>query len=106
MIKVWGQPLGYHKGIVNEATPLSSQSDLVDKVLIELGLPITDSLVKWNYAENDAKSYTYAPVDNDTRQTLMEMERLRDRSFKNQDYEQLKTLTQDLKIVFEVLLIA
>jgi len=24
LIKVWGQPLGYFKGVVNEATPLAS----------------------------------------------------------------------------------
>lgn len=89
MIKVWGQPLGYHKGVVNEATPLVSQPDKVDRVLIEMGLPLSDGLVKWNYAENDTKSYTYAPVDEDTRITLMEMERMKDKAFKQQDYELL-----------------
>lgn len=49
MLKVWGQPLGYHKGIINEATPLHSSSDTLDKVLLEMGLPITDDLVKWNF---------------------------------------------------------
>ena len=83
MIKIWGQPLGYYKGVVNEAIPLQSQSDLVDKVLLEMGLPISNDLVKWNHAENDVTSYTYAPVDDDTRQTLIEMERLRDNAFKN-----------------------
>lgn len=67
MIKIWGQPLGYYKGVVNEATPLQSQHDLVDKVLLEMGLPISNDLVKWNNAENDEKSYTYAPVDDDSR---------------------------------------
>ena len=36
-----------YKGIVNEATQLVSNADLVDSVLIEMGLPITDSLVNW-----------------------------------------------------------
>ena len=45
-LKVWGQPLGYYKGVVNEATSLHSKSDEVDKVLIEMGLPLTDS--NWN----------------------------------------------------------
>jgi hypothetical protein len=102
MIRVWGQPLGYYKGVVNEAMPLQSRADQVDKVLIEMGLPISDSLVKWNHAEKDSQSYTYAPVDEDTRTTLIDMERLRDKAFKNQDYELLKNLVRDLKIVFEV----
>jgi hypothetical protein len=55
---------------------------LVDKVLIEMGLPITDSLVKWSISDDDPKSYTYAPVDEDTRLTLLDMERLRDKAFK------------------------
>lgn len=102
MIRVWGQPLGYYKGVVNEAMPLQSRADQVDKVLIEMGLPISDSLVNWNHAEKDSQSYTYAPVDEETRTTLIDMERLRDKAFKNQDYELLKNLVRDLKIVFEV----
>ncbi len=47
LLKVWGQPLGYYKGVVNEATPLHSTADEVDKVLIEMGLPISDDLVRW-----------------------------------------------------------
>jgi len=102
LIKVWGQPLGYYKGVVNEATPLQSRADQVDKVLIEMGLPVSDALVKWNHAENDNQSYTYAPVDEETRTTLIEMERLRDKAFKSQDYELLKNLVSDLKRVFQV----
>jgi hypothetical protein len=53
-------------------------------VLIEMGLPITDEMVKWNsYHETDPKSFAYAPVDDETRQTLMDMEKMRDRAFKN-----------------------
>jgi centrosomal protein CEP104 len=83
LIKIWGQPLGYYKGVVNEATPLYSKGDLVDRVLIEMGLPISDNLVNWNHADVDAKSYTYAPVDEETRQTLIDMERLRNRAYKS-----------------------
>jgi len=83
-LKVWAQPLGYYKGVVNEATQLVSNADLVDQVLIEMGLPITDSLVNWaSFQETDEKNYTYAPVDQDTRQTLIDMERLKDRAFKS-----------------------
>jgi centrosomal protein CEP104 len=63
LLKVWGQPLGYYKGVVNEAMPLVSRADQVDKILIEMGLPISDALVQWNHAENDSQSFAYAPVD-------------------------------------------
>ena len=63
LFKVWGQPLGYYKGVVNEATPVRGGREEVDKVLIEMGLPIEH--VNWSYI--DEKSYTYAPVDDDTR---------------------------------------
>lgn len=48
---------------MNEATPIRGQREEVDKVLIEMGLPIEN--VNWNYT--DENSYTYAPVDDDTR---------------------------------------
>mmetsp|Transcript_14301 Transcript_14301/g.10347 ORF Transcript_14301/g.10347 Transcript_14301/m.10347 type:complete len:155 (-) Transcript_14301:1555-2019(-) len=79
LLKVWGQPLGYYKGVVNEATPLKGHREEVDKVLIEMGLPL--DAVNWSYT--DQNSYTYAPVDDDTRQTLIDMERKRDQAFKN-----------------------
>lgn len=87
---------------MNTATPLAANVDQVDKVLIEMGLPLNEHLVNWNFNESDERSYTYAPVDTDTRQTLIELERKRDQAFKVQDYELLQALSQDLKIVFEV----
>ena len=63
MLKVWGQPLGYYKGIVNEATPVRVNKEEVDGVLIEMGLPVEN--VNWNF--HDEASESYAPVDEDTR---------------------------------------
>ncbi len=48
---------------MNEATPLKGGKEAVDRVLIEMGLPIEH--VNWSYV--DDQSYTYAPVDDDTR---------------------------------------
>jgi hypothetical protein len=48
---------------VNEATPIKAVREEVDKVLIEMGLPIEN--VNWSYT--DEGSFTYAPVDDDTR---------------------------------------
>ena len=50
LLKVWGQPLGYFKGVVNEATPLRGDKEAVDKILIEMGLPIEH--VNWNYVDD------------------------------------------------------
>ena len=47
---MWGQPLGYFKGVVNEATPLRGDKEAVDKILIEMGLPIEH--VNWNYVDD------------------------------------------------------
>lgn len=46
------------------------------------------------------KSYSYAPVDEETRRTIVDMERLRNNAYKKQDYEMLKSLVRDLKVVF------
>jgi len=43
ILKVYGQPLGYFKNGLNmggEQIPIISPPDPVDKVLIEMGLPI------------------------------------------------------------------
>ena len=34
---------------------------------------------------------------------MIDMERLKDKAFKSQDYELLKQLTSDLKVVFDVI---
>lgn len=49
MVRVWGQPLGYHKGDINEVANFRDEADAVDKVLIEMGLPLNH--VKWTYDE-------------------------------------------------------
>ena len=50
LLKVWGQPLGYYKGVVNEATPVRGNREEVDKVLIEMGLPIEH--VNWSFVDD------------------------------------------------------
>lgn len=61
-MRVWGQPLGYHKGLVNHSSGVKNDSDAVDKVLIEMGIPLNN--VKWTY--QDPENYSYAPVDEHT----------------------------------------
>jgi hypothetical protein len=78
-LRFWAQPLGEYNGAKNEATPIrSGEPDTLDRVLIELGLPVEN--VKWSSLEND--SYAYAPVDEDTRETILDMEKNRDNAYK------------------------
>lgn len=42
---------------------MKGNKEEVDRVLIEMGLPVDN--VNWSYS--DENSYTYAPVDDDTR---------------------------------------
>ena len=63
-----------------------------------MGLPVDN--VRWN--TDDPESYTYAPVDDDTRVTIRDLERIRDRAFQSQDYEMLKQVSADLKILYQI----
>ena len=56
--------------------------------------------VKWTYDEQE--NYSYAPVDDHTRVTLRDMEKIRDSAHASEDYEALKQLSKDLKIVFDI----
>mmetsp|Transcript_30234 Transcript_30234/g.34616 ORF Transcript_30234/g.34616 Transcript_30234/m.34616 type:complete len:441 (+) Transcript_30234:175-1497(+) len=98
LLRIWGQPLGYNKGLVNEAHPLQGQTETVDKVLIELGIPLNN--IKWT--NEDPENYSYAPVDEDTRLTLIDMEKLKDKAHQTEDYEMLNQITKDLKIVYDL----
>ena len=98
LLRVWGQPLGYHKGLVNESSNEKPDSDAVDKVLIEMGIPLNN--VKWTY--DNPENYNYAPVDDHTRITLQDMEKIRDKAHASEDYEALKQITKDLRLVFDL----
>jgi len=97
-LRVWGQPLGYHKGLVNHSSGIKNDSDVVDKVLIEMGIPLDN--IKWQY--HSPENYNYAPVDDHTRVTLCDMEKIRDKAHATEDYEALTQVTKDLKIVFDL----
>ena len=73
LLRIWGQPLGYNKGLTNEAHALQGQTETVDKVLIEMGIPLNN--IKWT--NEDPENYSYAPVDEDTRITLIDMEKIK-----------------------------
>jgi len=96
--KVWGRVTGYDKGIKNEQIPLVRDKDSVDKVLIGLGVPL--DLLAW--FEEDERNYEHSPIDESTRETIRDMEKLRYKAVENEEYETLKQLTYDIKKVFEI----
>lgn len=98
LLRIWGQPLGYNRGLVNEAHALVGQTETVDKVLIEMGIPLNN--IKWT--NEDPENYSYAPVDEDTRLTLIDMEKLKDNAHQTEDYEMLNQITKDLKVVYDL----
>ena len=51
VVKVYGQPMAYYKGIVNHETPLvkSGINDEVDRVMIEMGVPLQQPGLDWNF---------------------------------------------------------
>ena len=49
-------------------------SDEVDRVLLEMGVPLSSPAQEWSFDEIEkSDSLTYAPVDEDSRLTLKDM---------------------------------
>lgn len=90
LIRVWAQPVAFHQGVVNEATPLIAQQgrqDAIDKLLISNGKRVlTSGSVELRCDENTAI-------------TMREMEAMEIKAHKGQDYELLNQLTHDLQVV-------
>jgi centrosomal protein CEP104 len=83
---VWGCPRSYLTNIKNEQLEPCGARDSIDKMLIDMGIPV-DML---NWFEEDDRNFQYAPVDEESRQTLNELKRIRDQALKVEDYEALK----------------
>jgi hypothetical protein len=57
-------------GITNHETPIlkGQVSDEVDRVLLEMGVPLSSPAQDWSFDEIEkSDSLTYAPVDEDSR---------------------------------------
>ena len=77
MIKVFAQPIEFAKGLVNEEQPILKGGvvDEVDRVMLEMGVPLQNPLDNWHFNEMErSDALTYAPVDDDTRVTLKEIQ--------------------------------
>jgi len=100
LVKVFGQPMEYHKGIVNAEQPIlkGQLHDEVDRVLLEMGVPLQQPGQDWTFDEIEkSDSLTYAPVDDDTRLTLKDMQKIWIKAHKTNDYEKVLNIGKDIK---------
>ena len=97
-LKVWGRPTEYYSRLKNETLPVTNDKSQVDKILISIGLPL--DLIAW--FDEDDRNFEFAPIDENSRQTLIDMQKLRDNSLKHEDYEALKQISIDIKTVFDI----
>jgi len=51
LLRIYGQPIEYHKGIVNKEMPLlnGKVDEEVDKLLLEMGVPLLQPSSDWNF---------------------------------------------------------
>ena len=97
-LKIWGRFSGYHHGVKNEEIPLTKDNSEVEKVLIGMGIPL--DLLAW--FEEGERNFDYAPIDEDSRQTLKDLDAMRDKARQKEDFEGLKQLTADIKKIFDI----
>lgn len=67
-------------------------------MLIDLGIPV--DMINW--FEDDDRNYQYAPIDDESRETLNDLKRIRDSAQKFEDFEALKELKRDMRLIFEI----
>eukprot|EP00826_Nyctotherus_ovalis_P010056 TRINITY_DN1266_c0_g4_i1.p1 TRINITY_DN1266_c0_g4~~TRINITY_DN1266_c0_g4_i1.p1 ORF type:complete len:614 (-),score=114.70 TRINITY_DN1266_c0_g4_i1:560-2401(-) len=98
LFRVWGMPVSYYKGMkFEEPAATKASKERIDKILIELGLPIEGT--EWSHS--DPESYKYTPVDEDTRETLAALEKIRDQALKTEDYAKAGSVSKDIKRLIE-----
>jgi len=97
-LKLWGRKTAYFTRIKNEELPLTNSKSAIDKILIGLGVPV--DLIAW--FDEDDRNFQYAPIDEDSRQTLEDMQKLKHQCLKISDFSGLKSLILDIKKVFDI----
>lgn len=68
-----------------------------------MGVPLSSPAQEWSFDEIEkSDSLTYAPVDEDSRQTLKDMQKLWVQAHKGQDFEKLSAIGNDIKTMLGV----
>lgn len=96
--RVWGRHTGYHHNVKNKEIPIVDDKSSVDKILVQLGMPL--DLLAW--AEEDMRNFDHTPIDEETKQTLDDMTKMKHKFIKLQDYEALNQLKDDIKTVYDI----
>mmetsp|Transcript_23089 Transcript_23089/g.35759 ORF Transcript_23089/g.35759 Transcript_23089/m.35759 type:complete len:316 (+) Transcript_23089:222-1169(+) len=104
-LKIFGQPMEHYKGLVNESMPIlkGQVNDEVDKVLLEMGIPVSQPALDWSFDQLEREdSVIYAPVDEDTRLTLKDMQKEWIKAHSIQDFEKVMSIGKDIKILLGI----
>ena len=104
-LKIFGQPMQFFRGVVNNETPIlkGQLNDELDRVLLEMGVPLSQPAVDWSFEDLEkVESIIYAPVDDDTRTTLKDIQKEWLKAHKTQDYEKMDQIGKDIKILLGV----
>ena len=67
----------------------------LDKILIDIGMPVSGDFYYLN-----AEKFDYAPLDEDTKITVMDMQQKREDAERVDDFEMLKKIKDDIKTVY------
>lgn len=97
--------MAYYPGVVNHQQPLikGGLGDEVDRVLLEMGVPLQQPGLDWSFDTVEKnESIAYAPVDDETRQTLKELQALWIQAHKHHDFEKLASIGKDIKTLLHV----
>jgi len=99
LFRVWGIPVAYYKGVKFDDQPETHPSkEKIDKILIELGVPIDGP----EWAHGDIESSKYTPIDEETRETLLALEKIKDQAFLAEDFEKAGNISKDMKKLVDI----
>ena len=97
-LKFFGKPVDhlvyFNENISNKYDPQAKNAS-VDRVLIEMGLPIND---EYNLVQD--QNYDIAPVDEETKITIRDLLNISRRAEATKDYEILRKIKKDIKQAF------
>ena len=97
-LKFFGKPVDhlvyFNENISNKYDPQAKNAS-VDRVLIEMGLPIND---EYNLVQD--QNYDIAPVDEETKITIRDLLNISRRAEETKDYEILRKIKKDIKQAF------
>ena len=97
-LQFYGNPIGYAGRSALQPTSLKNNGkERIDQILIELGVPL--SVGEWNASTNPCLQ---AVIDDDTRDTIKGVEKIRGRAYMANDFSMLQTIANDMKELVKI----